>query len=221
MKYIVLDLEMNGVPKDNKEAFESSHMEIIEIGAVALDEDYREIDSFLTYVKPRFNEIIEPRYEEMTGISTAMVKDAPGFEVAFEQFFRWCIDLDKEYEIITWSSNDEMQIRHDMKQNKYQMSNEVKQFMNGWKDFQKIMGEMLGLERVLSLEKAIELMGLDFQGRQHDALNDARNTAEIYAVVFDDKRDKEALNRVKEALHPKTEGASLGELFDFSQFVQS
>lgn len=101
------------------------------------------------------------------------------------------------------------------------MSNEVKQFMNGWKDFQKIMGEMLGLERVLSLEKAIELMGLDFQGRQHDALNDARNTAEIYAVVFDDKRDKEALNRVKEALHPKTEGASLGELFDFSQFVQS
>ena len=204
MKYIVLDLEMNGVPKDNKEAFESSHMEIIEIGAVALDEDYREIDSFLTYVKPRFNEIIEPRYEEMTGISTAMVKDAPGFEVAFEQFFRWCIDLDKEYEIITWSSN-----------------NEVKQFMNGWQDFQKIMGEMLGLERVLSLEKAIELMGLDFQGRQHDALNDARNTAEIYAVVFDDKRDKEALNRVKEALHPKTEGASLGELFDFSQFVQS
>ena len=116
MKYIVLDLEMNGVPKDNKEAFESSHMEIIEIGAVALDEDYREIDSFLTYVKPRFNEIIEPRYEEMTGISTAMVKDAPGFEVAFEQFFRWCIDLDKEYEIITWSSNDELQIRHEMKQ---------------------------------------------------------------------------------------------------------
>ena len=54
MKYIVLDLEMNGVPKDNKEAFESSHMEIIEIGAVALDEDYREIDSFLTYVKPPF-----------------------------------------------------------------------------------------------------------------------------------------------------------------------
>ena len=32
MKHIVLDLEMNGVPKDNKEAFESSHMEIIEIG---------------------------------------------------------------------------------------------------------------------------------------------------------------------------------------------
>ncbi|MCR5691898.1 MAG: exonuclease domain-containing protein [Eubacterium sp.] len=220
MKYIVLDLEMNGVPKGKGTAYHACHMEIIEIGAVALDDDYNEVGNFVSYVKPRFNDKIEERYERITGISTEMVKDAPEFEEAFGKFYRWCEELNDQYEIITWSTNDETQVRKEMMQKNYVMSAGEEKFMEGWRDFQKKFGEVLGLSRILSLDKAVELMGLDFQGKQHDALNDARNTAEIFAIMFDDKRDKSALNRVKDALKPKEVGVSLGDMIDFSQFME-
>ena len=50
MKHIVVDLEMNGIEK--KHRIFGCTMETIEIGAIMLDENYQEISSFKTYVKP-------------------------------------------------------------------------------------------------------------------------------------------------------------------------
>lgn len=221
MKYIILDLEMNAVPKDKTEIFNICHMEIIEYGAVALNEKYEEVAQFSTYVKPRFNDVIEERFVEMTGITTEMVQDAPEFEEAFGMFCRWCEGLQDEIEIITWSNNDEMQIRKEMKQKHYEISDSEEKLLSVFRDFQRDFCNLLGLNRVIALEKAIDLMGLDFQGKQHDAFHDARNTAEIFAICFDEKRDKSVLNRVKEALHPKKVGVSLGDMIDFSQFIEN
>lgn len=59
MKYIVVDLEMNSLAKEYKEERAQCGMEIIEIGAVVLDEQYQEVDSFKTLVKPQFNDEIK------------------------------------------------------------------------------------------------------------------------------------------------------------------
>ena len=46
------------------------------IGAVLLDEQYQEIGYFNTLVKPQYNDQIERRIENLTGITTEMVQNA-------------------------------------------------------------------------------------------------------------------------------------------------
>ena len=82
MKYIVLDLEMNPIHKDYKEQKKICRSEIIQIGAIALDDDFQETDSFLTYVKPQYNDIITEVIQNLTGITTEMVQTAPDFHKA-------------------------------------------------------------------------------------------------------------------------------------------
>lgn len=62
MKYVVIDLEMNPIATVHTAEREYCKLEVIEIGAVLLDEKYQEIGSFVTLVKPRFNSRIEKRY---------------------------------------------------------------------------------------------------------------------------------------------------------------
>ena len=83
MKYIIIDLEMNPLSKEFREERRICRNEIIQIGAVALDENYQEVGAFKTFVKPQFNEIITRKIEKLTGITTAVVQDAPVFDGDF------------------------------------------------------------------------------------------------------------------------------------------
>ena len=114
MKHIVVDLEMNNLAKNYWAEKMICKMETIEIGAVVLDENYSEIGSFKTLVKPQFNDSIYKKYETMTGISTQMVCGAPVFAVAYEMFVNWCESYGSEYEIHAWSENDYNQLRAEM-----------------------------------------------------------------------------------------------------------
>lgn len=46
MNHIFVDFEMNPIAKKNKEAREIVRSEIIQIGAVKLDEDYVQVDKY-------------------------------------------------------------------------------------------------------------------------------------------------------------------------------
>lgn len=70
MKHIVIDLEMNKLGPNYKSEREICKCEVIQIGAVLLDDEYQEIGSFNTLVKPRYNEHIDKKIEKLTGIST-------------------------------------------------------------------------------------------------------------------------------------------------------
>ena len=59
MKHIVIDLEMNALDKKFKDEKIICGREIIQIGAVLLDDQYQEIGYFNTLVKPQYNERIE------------------------------------------------------------------------------------------------------------------------------------------------------------------
>ena len=77
MKYVVIDLEMNPIASVYMAERAICKLEVIEIGAILLDEAYQEIGSFVTLVKPYFNSRIEKRYEKLTGIKTFMVVSIP------------------------------------------------------------------------------------------------------------------------------------------------
>jgi len=219
MKYVVVDLEMNKVRRKS-EARKISTSETIEIGAVMLDDDLHEISSFRTYVKPEYNDVIVPKISRLTGITDAMVVNAPKFKEALRMFTNWCLGTGDEVTIYAWSDNDFNQIRKEIVLKEYAISEEEKALLeNEWTDFQKEFDGHLGFERQVSLRMALNMAGIDFSGREHDALDDARNTAELLKIFRDEDLFDRTLSKIEELMKPTSLGNTLGSMIDLSMFA--
>ena len=136
MNYIIIDFEMNPVADEYKAERQICNAEIIEIGAVIMDESFMVLGEFKTLVKPQYNDSIYKRYETLTGISTQMVYGAPTFATAYEEFVNWCESFGKEYEVYAWSENDYNQLVAEMKLKQYSCKDKMGLLAN-WYDFQK------------------------------------------------------------------------------------
>ena len=196
-------------------------MEIIEIGAVLLDENYTEIGAFKTLIKPQFNEMIEPLYTRITGITTEMVENAPFFEEGLKMFLSWCNSVNDDIQIYQWSDSDLLQIRKEMGLKDVAVSAGDARLLGEWNDFQKEYGDKLMLHRQVSLKNAIMYAGLDFEGREHDVLCDARNTGTLLRIIRDPELCRDALDKVIEIMTPKTLSATLGDLFNFNELFEA
>lgn len=212
MRYIFVDFEMNPVSKKFSEVRKICGREIIEIGAVMLNENLEEIDQFKVFVKPEFNSSICKKYEELTGISTNMVASATPFSKAYMEFVAWCGSED--YEIYAWSDNDKIQIEREMLLKNYEKDSEIEYMFEHWIDFQKIFSEIIQSKRVLSLEKALNVCGITFLGQKHDALCDARNTSLLYKESKQNDILKFTQN-IKSYLGVESEPIRLGDIFNF------
>ena len=219
MKHIVVDLEMNNI-RQKSEARKICTMETIEIGAVMLDDNLQEISSFRTYVKPEYNEGIVKKISRLTGITDDMVVNAPNFNDALRMFTNWCLGTGDEVTIYAWSESDYGQISKEMLLKGYEVSEqEVELLGNAWSDFQQEFDSHLGFERQLSLKMALDMAGVDFSGREHDALDDARNTAELLQIFRDEELFNKTLRKIKEYMEPTEIGNTIGSLIDFSAFA--
>ena len=87
-----------------------------------------------------------------------------------------------------------------------------------WIDFQKEFDRHIGFERQVSLKLALDMAGIDFFGREHDALDDARNTAELLQIYKDEELFEKTLRKIADVMKPSSFGNTLGSVFDFSAF---
>ena len=197
MAWVFMDLEMKPVDKQFRRQWDMCRQEVIEFGAVKLGEDLGEIDSFRKLVKPAFGEI-PPRYERLTGISNDMVAESPAFETVLAQFAAWCADAETVY---AWSGSDLDQLRGEVKMKG--LAFPLDGLVGKWADFQKIFTRAVGLKRELSLEQAVNIADIDFTGHQHDALWDARNTAELFRIYRDEPRFNAVIGPLRAAVNPQ------------------
>lgn len=215
MKHIFIDLEMNNVAKEHKDFIRISRQETIEIGAVKLDDKFELEDEFKEYVKPQYNTIIEPKFVHLTGITTADVSGADTFANVLRRFIKWC---GSDYKIYSWSDCDKLQLRNEIKAKglvEFETDAELNYMFDNWIDYQNEFKKELHLSHIMSLAKAVDLSGLAFQGKAHDGLIDARNTA----LLFRASRNSEDYDKMRkaftEAFTPTV--FTMADLIDFSQ----
>ena len=108
--HIVLDLEMNPVSKEHKNVYENLRQEIIEIGAVKLNEHLEIVDTFDCFVKPEFNYQITPYINKLTGIKSSSAMNAESFATALKDFEAW-MGNGADTRIYSWSDNDLIQLK--------------------------------------------------------------------------------------------------------------
>ena len=196
MAWVFMDLEMKPVDKQFRRQRDICRQEVIEFGAVKLGEDMAETDSFRALVKPVYGEI-PPRYANLTGITNDMVADAADFETVLRAFDAWCGDAETVY---AWSGSDLDQLRGEVKMKSIDFP--LDRLAGKWADFQKIFTRAVGLKRELSLEQAVNIADISFEGHQHDALWDARNTAELFRIYRDEGRFNAVIGPLREAVNP-------------------
>ena len=208
MVHIVIDLEMNPIKRALKDIRRFLQDEVIEFGAVKLDENYQPIDEFQSYVRPKFSEITS-HITKLTGITNETVADKNIFEIEFEKFFEWIGGWDMK--IYSWSASDIKQLKNECS---YKLPKfDIKRLERQWIDIQKEFDERIGLHNSLSLKYAVGAMDRDFEGTAHTALADAVNTAAILTLMQDDAAFKKTMQPVIDMLKPKELSQSIGDLF--------
>lgn len=185
---IVLDLEFTPVRDPDLQLVASN--EILEIGAVKLNEANQVLDEFQTYVKPQYSTI--PAFiTKITGINDRTVADAPDYAAAMRQFSRW-IGESEPSRFYTWSDSD----RHVMLREadlKEELLEEM--YYAHWVDLQRIHQRIYGFSRPMNLTSALGSMQIYFVGTEHGALADARNTAKILQSLSDVQRVHEQIEK--------------------------
>lgn len=176
--YAVVDLEMCSVPKQIKKSTCPYRNELIQIGAVLLDESYRIIDTFVTFVAPRFG-VIDKFIHDLTGISQEDLVGAPDIQDALELFLVW---LPEDATIVSWSRSDENQIRKETEHKGIEIP-ELQKYLDSWTDCQDTFSRLMDAPKVYRLSEALIIADIDLQDGAHDALVDARNTALLFAKM--------------------------------------
>ena len=108
MNYIVLDLEFNqSFPFKNGRKVEPNPecpFEIIQIGAVKLNDQFEQVDTFNAMIRPQIYPRLHPFVEKITGIHAEMLADKPDFKSAYEGFLKF---IGNEPAILcTWGGDD-------------------------------------------------------------------------------------------------------------------
>ena len=94
MNYVVIDLEWNQAMSSKAAIFNKLpiHLrgEIIEIGAVKLDENFKPGEEFTVDVRPIYFKRMHYKVKKLTGFDAERLSHGIAFEDAFQQFREWC-----------------------------------------------------------------------------------------------------------------------------------
>lgn len=175
MFYLVIDLEMCKVQRDYRSKSYRYANETIQIGAVLLDDSFKRIGTLCQYVHPEHG-VIDYFIENLTGIKNSQVKKAPKLDEAMIHMIDWLGERD--YKIYAWSESDRDQLLHEIKA-KNMTDERIHAFMKAenWIDYQDVFTKRFELSRQLSLEEALGRAEIEPEGKFHDGLDDAVNTA--------------------------------------------
>ena len=209
MCHIVLDFEFTPIPKQNKHQRKIVKNELIEIGAVKLDERYQVIGEFSSFVRPELSPL-NHECSALTGITDKDLISAPRFSEAVEQFISWIGGED--YDIYAWSEHDKEQFIGECKLKNltdiyYDLYNKE------WIDLQLIYIETVGLSKAISLQRALNSLNIFFEGSIHRAADDAYNTASILQSLKNKDEFEKRFMPLQEVLNPEgIHNSTLGDI---------
>ena len=174
MRYIIFDLEWNQPFDEAATIQEPVYLtgEIVEIGAVKLDENFCPMDELRLYITPKFYTKMHKQIAALTGIHDKdLAERGIPFPEAYQKFVSWC---GEEYAFMTWSMNDMPMLIDNMILHGIDVSDLPECY-----DIQRIFSrEIMHGETRYSLDTALTLLK-EKGDTSHDALHDARNTAKV------------------------------------------
>ena len=180
MTYIFIDLEATCC---NQGSIPRSEMEIIEIGAVSINEaDFSIISEFDEFVRPIRHPVLTEFCKKLTSIRQTDVGGADGFKAVADRLKNWFWSFSSPV-FCSWGDYDLKQMIKDCRFHSipFPLSQVHVNIKNEF-------SASLGLKKPCSFGRALKLSGLDFWGTPHRAIDDVRNMARICPYIFGQKK---------------------------------
>ncbi|MEG1932101.1 MAG: 3'-5' exonuclease, partial [Pygmaiobacter sp.] len=177
MNLIVFDLELNRYNAENifdyHGAKQSLRGEIIQIGAVKIDEQGMVLDTFKANLRPQIYRRLSPFVAKVTGFTQKQMDAGMPMQETLSQFVCWC---GADATLLEWGMDDVPVLR----QNLFLYAQD-EQWPYCHYDLQQIFTRQypLGEGDKLNLESVITRLALPVEREYHDALSDALYTADI------------------------------------------
>ncbi|MDO4267394.1 MAG: 3'-5' exonuclease [Eubacteriales bacterium] len=176
--YIVFDLEWNQSPDGREKTVPELPFEIIELGAVKLDEEFQMVDEFHRLIRPRVYRQLHSIISEVTHMDMRQLKEqGEDFPDAARAFLQWCGD---EAVYCTWGAMDLLELQRNLAYYGVKSPFPMPLF---YYDVQKLYGLFCMNGEKPSLDKAVEELGLLENRPFHRALDDAYYTGQVLACL--------------------------------------
>ncbi len=197
MIYIIMDLEWNNSYMKSTQKFIN---EIIEIGAVKLDENLKEIDTFSELIKPIVSRKLRSRIKNLTHITNDDIKSGKSFSKVISDFEKWVGD---DAVFLTWGDTD---IRTLLSNIKTFLKKDDITFLRKYADLQRYCQCFINMENVqqAGLSYAAECLEIDAeQFPHHRALDDSRLSAECFKKTFSAEKLNEFIKECNEEFYAR------------------
>lgn len=173
MNYILFDLELNS------KAFKSKlPNEIIEIGAVKLNDALETVDSFQSFVKPKIHSKLFPLIKRKTAISQEDVNNAEGFKAVISRFREW---IGEDYALCSWGHDDIHHMKSNCKLSRISIG-WIKNIIDVQSHFSALYNSPAGQK--YGLKNALLMLDIELKDRLHRAHIDAEYTAQVFIRIF-------------------------------------
>ena len=179
MNFIIMDLEWNNTYCKKKKGFLN---EIIEIGAVMLDENLNQIDTFSLFIKAQLGKKLHTRVKELTNISNDDISTGTPFSQAMAEFRKWSAGDDNV--VLTWGDTD---VRVLVENFRYFNGINFVPFLKNYVNLQNYAQAFMNISKAdqIGLSNAAEKLGIPVENYSlHRAIDDSLLTADIFRKIY-------------------------------------
>lgn len=175
MNYIILDLEATCW----RDRSLNNQNEIIEIGAVKINDRQETIGEFNAFIKPKLHPELSEFCTELTTIEQRDIDQADNFKTVITDFWNW-IDIDEDYLLCSWGFYDRSQFKKDC---------ELNQLNTAWLkhhiSLKHQYAEIKNLRRPMGMGGALRKENIPLEGTHHRGIDDAKNISKIFLANFE------------------------------------
>jgi inhibitor of KinA sporulation pathway (predicted exonuclease) len=176
LKSVIVDVEATCC---DDESFPRAEMEIIEIGAVAVESETGLIESeFQAFVRPLRNPVLTEFCRHLTGITQRQVDSADDYPTMLKRFREWLAGIG-ECDFCSWGFYDKNQFEQDSRFHVVEYP-----FAGSHRNLKLEFAAATGARKNLGVGSALGRLGLEFEGAPHRGIDDARNIARIYRELI-------------------------------------
>lgn len=197
MNYIIMDLEWNNAYLKSAQKFVN---EIIEIGAVKLNENLEIVDTYSELIKPVVSKKLRARIKDLTHITNEDIISGIPFKDAISQLEDW---VGEDAIVMTWGDTD---IRTLQTNFKYFLKKENITFIKKYVDLQRYCQCFINMENVqqAGLSYAAECLRIDAEKYPHHrALDDSFLSAECFVKVYNKEKLSEFIKDCNEDFYAR------------------
>ena len=184
MNYIIFDLEFNqgyNFEKEPKSPIDPKcPFEIIQIGAIKLNEDLETIGTLDVLVKPQIYTRLNPFVKELTGLTVEELEKGISFSEMYKEFIEFITS--NRSVLCVWGLADIKELLRNLEYHELDVSLVPTEYIN----IQSYASRALNCQKGINtgLGNAANLLGIPIESKFHDAFNDAYYTSEVFKKIY-------------------------------------